>query len=118
MAYFKINNNDYSLCVNALKVTKANTYNAQTNAAGDTVVDLINAKRTIDVGIIPLDAEAMQQLQADIDSFNVSLAFLNPITNVLEENVNCIIPSNAVDFYTIQAEGAKYKAFTLQFIEL
>lgn len=118
MAYFKINNNDYSLSVNALKVTKENKYTSQTNAAGDTVVDLVNAKRTIEVGIIPLDAEAMQQLQADIDSFNVSLAFLNPITNELEENVNCIIPSNAVDYYTIQVEGVKFKAFTLQFIEL
>ena len=119
MTYFKINNNDYSLYINTLKINKANTYNAQTNAAGNTVVDYINAKRTIEVGIIPLDAVAMQLLQADIDSFSVSFTFINPITNTLEENVSCIIPSNAVDYYTIQAaDKTSFKAFSLQFIEL
>ena len=47
MAYFKIGTTDYSKYVNALKVDRGANYNAQTNAAGDTVVDYINHKRTI-----------------------------------------------------------------------
>lgn len=118
MSYFKINNNDYSAFVNELKVTKDVNYNAQTNAAGDTVVDYINSKRTIEVGIIPIDEITMVKLQNDLHNFNVSITFRNPQTNVLEENVNCIIPSSEIEYYTIQINRVMYKAFTLTFTEL
>ena len=118
MAYFKIDDVDFSTYVNELKINKSSVYNSQTNAAGDTVVDYINAKREIEVGIIPLTSAAMAQLQAAIDAFNVSISFRNPKTNVLEEGVNCIIPENGIEYYTIQANKVMYKAFTLKFIEL
>lgn len=118
MAYFKINNNDYSPYTNELRIITSVKYNAQDNAHGDTVVDYINKKRVIEVGIIPLDDTVMAQLQADLDAFDVSLSFRNPKTNVLEENVNCIIPESEIEYYTIQANKVMYKAFTLSFIEL
>ena len=118
MTYFKINGNDYSMYVNALMVSSTANYVSQTNAAGDTVVDYINSKRTIEVGIVPIDATALQTLLADIEGFTVSLSFLNPKTNVLEENVSCIIPSNNIDYYTIQADKVMCKAFHLTFMEL
>lgn len=118
MTYFKIGNTDYSMYVNELRISKENMYSSQTNAAGNSVVDYINSKRTIEVGIIPLDDVVMAQLQADIDAFNVSLSFRNPKTNELEEDVNCIIPASEVDYYTIQANKVMYKAFTLEFTEL
>ena len=118
MAYFKIGNTDYSMYVNELKINKQVNYNAQTNAAGNTVVDYINTKRVIEVGIIPLDNNVMSNLQTELDAFNVSISFLNPNTNALEEGVNCIVPSNEIEYYTIQANKVTYKAFNLQFIEL
>lgn len=118
MAYFKIGNRDYSMYVNELSVETDTKYNAQTNAAGNTVVDLINKKRTIEVGIIPLNDTIMKQLQEDIEAFNVSISFLNPKTNLLEENVNCIISDNAVEYYTIQADKVLYKELSLEFEEL
>lgn len=118
MAYFKINDTDFSMYVNELKVNNNVNYNAQTNAAGDTVVDYVNKKRTIEVGIIPLTSESMSNLQAAIDAFNVSISFLNPVTKELEEGVNCIIPASSVEYQTIQANKVMYKAFALQFIEL
>jgi hypothetical protein len=118
MAYFKINDTDYSMYVNELKVTKKANYNAQTNAAGNTVVDLINHKREIEVGIIPLDDAAMKKLSTAIDGFNVSLSFRNPTTGTLEENVNCIIPTHNIEYYTIQVNKVLYKAFSLKFNEL
>lgn len=118
MAYFKIGDTDYSMYVNELNIDKEANYNAQTNAAGNTVVDYINHKRTIEVGIIPLDNAAMIALQNDIDSFNVSISFRNPQTGALEENVNCIIPGSNVEYYTIQANKVMFKAFKLDFIEL
>lgn len=118
MNYLKINGVDFSMYVNALKVNKTATYSAQTNAAGNSVVDYINSKRVIEVGIIPLDDASMASLLAEIDKFSVILSFRNPITNKLEEGVACIIPSNAVDYYTIRDGKVMYKAFTLSFTEL
>lgn len=118
MAYFKIGDKDYSPFVNSLKVTNTHNYNSQTNAAGDTVVDYINQKRSFEVGIIPLTDENMAALQADINAFDVLVSFRNPQTNQLEENVKCIIPENEVEYYTIQAGKVMYEALTLTFKEV
>lgn len=118
MAYFKIGDTDYSAFVNSLKITNSHNYNSQTNAAGDTVVDYINSKRSIEVGIIPLTDANMATLQAAINAFHVSISFRNPQTNQLEENVDCIIPENDVEYYTIQADKVMYEALTLTFSEL
>lgn len=118
MTYFKIGDKDFSNRVSSLKIKKTSVYNAQTNANGDSVVDYINSKRTIDVGIIPLDAEELLEIQNAIAAFNVSLSFLNPETNALETDVNCIIPSNDVDYYTIRADQTLTKAMDLTFTEL
>ena len=118
MDYFVIDDIDFSMYVNQLKINKETQYNAQTNAAGNTVVDYINRKRTIEVGIIPLDDKVMADLMTMIDAFNVSITFLNPDTGILEEKVNCIIPSTGVEYQTIQANKVMFKAFTLKFIEL
>lgn len=118
MAYFKIGNVDFSMYVSELKINKDYNYNAQTNAAGDTVVDYINSKREIEVGIIPLNDTAMTNLQAAIDAFNVSISFRNPKTNELETNINCIIPDNQIEYYTIQTNKVMYKELKLTFIEL
>lgn len=118
MAYFKINDIDFSSMVNALSVEKEHNYNSQTNAAGDTVVDYINSKRVIEVGIIPLDSGAAATLLTEIDKFNVSISFLNPLTQLLEDGVNCIIPDNSIEYYTIQANRVMLNAIKLKFIEL
>ena len=118
MSYFKINGEDFSMNVNKLDITKVANYNAQTNAAGNTVVDYINSKRTITVGIIPLDAAQMAALQAAISEISVNISFLNPTTNAIEENVLCLIPENAVSYYTIQAGKTLFNAFELTFTEL
>ena len=118
MAYFKIGDKDYSAIVNELKVNKQTNYNAQTNAAGDTVVDYINSKRVIEVGIIPLNDTDMAELLNSIDAFNVLISYRNPRTNVLEDGVNCIIPESAIEYYTIQVNKVMYRALTLKFTEL
>ena len=118
MAYFKIDNIDFSMCVNSLSISNKAAYNAETNAAGNTVVDYINTKRNIKVGIIPLDASKATDLLTAIEKFSVSISFLNPITNSLEELVPCIIPSNGVEYHTIQANKVMLKEFDLTFQEL
>lgn len=118
MSYFKISSVDYSMYVNELVINSEANYNAETNAAGDTVVDFINRKRSIEVGIIPLNSEAMANLLTAIDSFDMYISFRNPVTQELEENVYCMLPSSNVEYYTIQSNNVMYKAFKLKFIEL
>lgn len=118
MAYFKINGVDFSSYVNELSIQKKSNYNAQTNAAGDTVVDYINSKRQINVGIITLDESDAQKVLAAVEGFNVLISYRDPRTGALVENVNCIIPSTDVEYYTIQADKVLVDEFSLKFTEL
>lgn len=118
MSYFKIGETDFSQYVNKLKVVKNAVYTPLTNAAGNTVVDYVNSKREIEVGIIPLTDTAMLELQTAIAPFSVVISFRNPVTNALEENVACIIPQDDVEYYTIQAGKVTFNAITLKFTEL
>ena len=118
MAYIKINGVDFSAICNKLNVTTDVLYNAQTNAAGGTVVDYVGAKRKIEVGIISLSDTDMLRVQHIISAFSVALSFRDPRTNTLAENVPCIIPSSNADYYTIQKNNVRYNAMTLTFTEL
>lgn len=118
MAYLKINGYDFSPYVKGLAVTKNAIYNQQTNAAGNGVVDYINTKREIGVTIIPINSEVMQELQNAIDAFNVEIDYRNPKTAELEVGVKCIIPTDTVEYYTIQADNVLYHETELTFIEL
>lgn len=118
MTYFKINDKDFSLYVSALRVKRNAKYNAQTNAAGNTIVDYITSKREIEVEIIPLDSATMVALQNELFNFSVNISFRNPYTGGLEEDVACIIPEDEVEYYTIRVDKVQFKAMTLKFSEL
>lgn len=118
MAYFKISDMDVSPYVSGLKVSRAANYSSQTNAAGNTVVDYINTKRTIEVTIIPLENEPiLRALLSRINKFNFTITYRNPDTGELTD-VNVIMPNSDIEYYTIQAAKVMYKAFNLTFIEL
>ena len=118
MEYFRIADMDVSPYVSGLKVSRAANYSSQTNAAGNTVVDFINTKRTIEITVIPLDNETIvNDILERIKRFNITITYRNPGNGVLEE-VNVMIPNNEIDYYTIQAARVMYKAFNLTFIEL
>lgn len=116
--YFKLNGTDYSKYVNKLTVGTEHFYKSMETAAGNTLVKYINTKRVLEVGIIPLDADAMTQFMQDVNEFQVSVSFRDPITNDVSENINCIIPQHLVEYYTIQANNVQFKAFSLQIKEL
>ena len=118
MAYFKINNVDFSGYVNSLKVTYNYIYNSQTNAGGNTIVDYINKKRVIEVGFIPMDEATMKTLMTQIGQFNVNISYKEPESENELASVNCIMPNNSIDYYTIQVSKVLFKAFTITFEEL
>ena len=117
MAYFKIGDIDFSHLVRSLNVSKEHNYNAQTNAAGNTVVDYINSKRTIEVGFIYMDDSDLSELQAAVDDFSVTITYRDPKTNALEV-ASCIAPEIEADYYTIQVDRVLYNEFTVEFSEL
>ena len=121
MAYFKINNTDYSMYVNKLLIDTKHKYTARENAAGNLMVKYITKKRNIQVGIIPLDATALKSLVEELNKggaqFTKSITFLNPETNALE-TVTCIIPINSIEYYTVQADKVMTKAFSFTCEEL
>jgi hypothetical protein len=104
--------------VNKLLVTKEHRYKSGTLASGTDWVKYQASKVRLDVGIIPLDADAMARLLADVDKFNVLIAYRDPITNMLVENVKCVISDYSVDYHTIQDSKVMYKAFSIQIREL
>lgn len=117
MAYFKINNVDYSMYVSKLKVAKEHIFKNRTNASGNTLVKYVNSKFIIEVGIIPLDDDVMAAIQNAINDFTVTVSFLDPETKQLV-NANCMISQHSVEYYTIQNNNVKFKAFALVFTEL
>ena len=117
MAYFKINNNDYSMYVSKMIVDTKHKYTARENASGNLMVKYITKKRNVQVGIIPLDDTALSNLLADINKFKVTVTFLNPETKAME-TINCIIPINSVEYYTIRVGNTMSKAFNIVCEEL
>lgn len=116
--FLKLNDLDISKYTKGLVVEKEYKYNAQTNAAGNTVIDLINAKRTITATIIPLSTDIAAAIAQQTDNLVLSVSFLNPNTNLLEENVNCYIPSTEIEYLMILPEKKLTNEFELTFTEL
>lgn len=119
MAYFKINDKDYSMYVNKLLIDTKHKYTARENASGNLMVKYITKKHNVQVGIIPLDAAALMSLEAELSGgeFEKEITYLDPTTNSLK-TITCIIPIHTIEYYTIQAGNVKTKAFNFTCEEL
>lgn len=115
--YFKINDVDFSTYVNSLDISSKANYTAQVNAAGDSVVDYVNSKRVIKVGIIPLTLDKMRPFITELEKFSVSVSYKSPKTGYIV-TINCIVPTFTPEYYTIQDDLVMFKEFTLSFTEL
>lgn len=114
MAYLKINDTDYSHLVNKLSITTKQKYTARESANGDLLVKYITAKRNIQVGLRPLEASAAIGIISAISgasSMNVKVDFLDPSTDSLS-TAYCIVPTNSVEYHSINSNGTLLKAVT------
>lgn len=116
--FFKMNGTDYSMYVNKLLIGTEHHYLSQKSAAGNEKVTHINATKVIEVGIIPLDGEAMKNLLKDANGFNVTVSYRDPETGEMVEDLSCYIPNTLIDYHTIRADKVMFKAFNLQIKEL
>jgi hypothetical protein len=116
LTYFKINDIDFSQYVNKLKIGKENNFKVKTNARGKLQASYITTNYIVEVGIIPIDNEAMQSLQAALRANGVSISFLDADTGELK-TINAILTKQAVEYYTIQDSNIRFNAFALTFTE-
>lgn len=86
MIYFKINNTDFSHLVSSLKVGYETLVsdNSGRNAAGNTVIDIINRKVKVYVEFRPMLDNHMKSLLAAIKDYVVNVSYLDPKTQTLK----------------------------------
>lgn len=119
MAYFKIGGVDFSHLVSGLKVGKETLVSDDSgrNAAGDTVIDVINTKYKVYVTLRHTTQAEMNSFLNAINGYVISVSFLNPLTNVME-TITAYTGTPEPEYYTIQGSNIIYKPMSINFIEL
>lgn len=117
--YLKINNVDFSDIVSGLKVGFETLVSdgSGRNAAGDSVIDVINEKVKLYVNLRHTTGAEMDRFLGAIEGFLVDVTFLNPRTLQLS-TIHAYIGTPEPEFYTIQPNNIIYKPMSLNFIEL
>jgi hypothetical protein len=118
MAYLKINNVDYSSLVSGLKIGYETLVSDSSgrNAAGNTVIDVINRKVKVYVTLRHTTNQEMRSFLDAIKNYVVSVTFLNPKTNTLS-TITAYTGTPEPEYYTI-SDKTVYKPMSLNFIEL
>lgn len=116
--YFKINDKDFSHLVSGLKVGYETLVSDSSgrNAAGDTVIDIINRKKKVYITLRHTTEEEMEEFLAAIDDYVVNVSFLNPRTKELT-TINTYSGTPEPEYYTISTRTI-YKPMNINFIEL
>ena len=119
MAFLKINGVNISSLTSSLKVGYETLVsdNSGRNAAGDTVIDVINQKTKLYVTIRHTTQDEMQVFLDAIKDFVVDVSFLNPKTKQLT-TIKAYTGTPEPEYYTIQDGFTIYKPLSLNFIEL
>lgn len=119
MQYFKINDQDFSSLVNSLKIGYETLVsdNSGRNANGDTVIDVINLKHKVYVGLRYTTQEEMEAFLGAINDYVVSCSYLDPKTNAIK-TITAYTGTPEPEFLTIQDGKILYKPMTINFIEL
>lgn len=119
MAYLKINNVDFSYLVSGLKVGYETLVSDKSgrNAAGNSVIEVINRKRKVYVTLRHTTEAEMRSFLNAVKPFVVNVTVLDPETNTLV-TINANIGTPEPDYYTIQSNNIIYKPMSLNFIEL
>lgn len=119
MSYLLINNIDFSSLVSGLKIGHETLVSDQSgrNAAGNTVIDIINQKYKVYVTLRHTTQEEMARFLAAIEDYVVNVTFLDPRTKA-PKTVSAYTGTPEPEYYTIQSGNVLYKPLNLNFIEL
>lgn len=119
MTYFTINGKDFSHLVKGLKVGYETLVSEDSgrNAAGDTVLDIINRKVKLYVTFRPMDGSDMSSLLSEIGPYVVSVGYRDSKTNTIQ-TVTCYHGTPEPEYYWILNNKVLYKEFSFNFIEM
>ena len=119
MAYLKVNNKDYSHLVSGLKIGYETLVsdNSGRNAAGNTVIDVINRKIKVYVTLRHTTEAEMYSFLTGIKDYVVNVTYLDPETKTLK-TIKAYTGTPEPEYYTIQPNNTIYKPMSLNFIEL
>lgn len=119
MAYFKINGTDFSSLVSGLKVGYETLVsdNSGRNAAGNTVIDVVNKKVKLYITLRHTTEAEMKSFLNAIEDYVVNVSYLNPKTNSIS-SISAYTGTPEPEYYTIQPTHTIYKPLTLNFIQL
>lgn len=119
MEYFEINGIDFSYLVSGLKVGFETLVSDDSgrNAAGDTVIDVINKKDKVYVTLRHTTQEEMEAFLNALDPFVVEIGYLNPRTNTIK-HITSYSGTPEPEYYTIQSKTIIYKPMSINFVEL
>lgn len=117
--YFMINNKDFSHLVSGLKVGYETLVSDKSgrNAAGDTVIDIVNRKIKVYVTLRHTTDTEMDSFLDAIRDYVVTVKFLNPETKALT-TITTYTGTPEPEYYTIQSGTVIFKPMNLNFIEL
>ena len=118
MHYFKINDENFSFLVSGLKVGFETlvSENSGRNAAGDSVIYVINENTKLYITLRHTTDEEMQSFLDAIQSYVVEVEFLNPKTKALTK-ITTYHGTPEPEYYTISTKTI-YKPMNINFIEL
>lgn len=116
--YFKINGADFSSLVSGMKIGYETLVSSDSgrNAAGDTVLDIINKKIKVYITLRHTTREEMTNFLAAINDYVVNVSFLDPTTNALT-TISTYTGTPEPEYYTISNKTI-YKPMSINFIEL
>ena len=119
MSYLKINGTDFSHLVSGLNVGYETLVagNSGRNAAGDTVIDVINRKVKVYTTLRHTTDAEMQSFLNAIADYVVTVEYRDSKTNSLK-SITAYTGTPEPEYYTIQSKTVIYKPMSLNFIEL
>lgn len=119
MSYLTINGTDVSHLVKGLKIGYETLVSEDSgrNAAGDTVLDIINRKVKLYVTFRPMDGSEMSSLLSAISDYVVNVSYRDSKTNALR-TVTCYHGTPEPTYYWIHGNQVLYREFSFNFIEM
>lgn len=119
MTYFKINGADFSHLVKGLKVGYETLVaeDSGRNAAGNTVLDVINRKVKLYLNFRPMDGAEMKALLSAINDYVVNVSYLDSESNNIK-TITCYHGTPEPEYYWILDNNVLYKELSFNFIEM
>lgn len=119
MSYLTIAGTDVSNLVKGLKIGYETLVSEESgrNAAGNTVLDIVNKKVKIYASFRPMNKAEMASLLNACSGFVINVSYRDSRTNSIK-TVKCYTGTPEPDYYWIRGDDILYKPMDLNFIEM